>query len=120
MNENKNYLASNIKYLRIRKNITQKQIGKFCNKSDVAVYYWESGSREPNSIDLVKLSVLFNVSVDDLISKDLRIEQKIDEIEILFNKYKNLLNEEDKDMIKFIIEKRKNEKKENQEKKVML
>lgn len=68
------YLASNIKHLRNEKNITQKQIADFCQKSDVAVSYWENGSREPNALDISKLSTLFDVSVNDLLLKDLRFD----------------------------------------------
>ena len=108
MEENKNFLSSNIKFLRIQKNITQRQIGDFCNKSDVAISYWENGSREPNAVDLGKLSTLFNIPVDDLIFKDLRLsENKTDETDILFSKYKSILTDDDKETIKFIIEKRK-------------
>lgn len=107
MKENNNYLASNIKTLRKRKNITQKQIADFCYKSDVAVSYWESGSREPNSVDLGKLSVLFDIPVDDLLFKDLRKENLKDETEVLFSKYKDILTDDDKETIRFLIEKRK-------------
>lgn len=74
MNISDIYLASNIKHLRNTKNITQKQIADFCNKSDVAISYWENGSREPNALDISKLSTLFNVSVNDLLLKDLRFD----------------------------------------------
>ena len=74
MNSDKIYLSSNIKHLRIQKNITQKQIADFCDKSDVAISYWENGSREPSAIDISKLSTLFNVSVNDLLLKDLRFD----------------------------------------------
>ena len=60
--------------MRTTKNITQKQIANFCDKSDVAVSYWENGSREPNALDISKLSTLFNVSVNDLLLKDLRFD----------------------------------------------
>ena len=107
MQEKTNFLSSNIKYLRNKKNITQKQIADFCHKSDVAVSYWESGSREPNSVDLGILSVLFNVPVDDLLFKNLRSENKIyDKTELLFSKYKDILTEDDKATINFLIEKR--------------
>lgn len=74
MEDNIIYLPSNIKHLRTQKNITQKQIADFCNKTDVAISYWENGSREPNAIDLSRLSSLFNVSVNDLLLKDLRFD----------------------------------------------
>lgn len=107
----KTLLPSNIKYLRQNKGITQKKIADFCNKSDVAISYWENGSREPNTSDLAKLSQLFNVPVDELLLKDLRIQNKensneFDELELLFKKNKDILTEDDKETIKFLIEKR--------------
>lgn len=106
MEENKIYLSSNLKYLRNQKGITLKQVAKLIGKSDVAILYWENGSREPNAVDLGKLSNLYNVSPSDLIFKDLRFEKTSDEIEKLFNANKHLLTQDDKDTIKFIIDKR--------------
>ena len=105
MQEKKSYLASNIKFLRNKNNVTQMQIAKICKKTDAAVSFWEKGGREPNVLDLWNLSNIFNVSVNDLLFKDLRFEN--DEFENYFNANKHLLTEEDKDMIKFLIEKRK-------------
>ena len=101
------YLSSNLKYLRKIKNITQKEVAKVCGKTDVAVLYWEKGKREPNAVDLGKLANFFNVSVSDLIFKDLRFDNRKDEIKQLYERYNHLLTPEDKDMIKYIIEKRK-------------
>lgn len=107
MEENKIYLSTNLKFLRTQKGITLKQVAKLIGKSDVAILYWENGSREPNAVDLGKLSTLYNVSPSDLIFKDLRFEKTSDEIDKLYNANKHLLTDEDKDMIKFIIEKRR-------------
>ena len=107
MRKTNNYLASNIKFLRTKKNITQKQLGDFCNKSDVAIFYWESGSREPNAIDLVKLCNFFGTTVDDMLNKDLRLlKNEFDDLTELFMQNKHLLTDDDKDTIRFIIEKR--------------
>lgn len=105
------FLGSNIKYLRLKNKITQKQIADYLNKTDGAISFWESGSREPNAVDLGKLSQLFKVSVSDLLLKDLRFQDEEDEIKKLYETYNHLLNQEDKDMIKFIIEKRVNNEK---------
>lgn len=111
MQDNKIYLSSNLKFLRNQRGITLKEIAKLIGKTDVAILYWENGSREPNVMDLSKLCTIYNISPADLIFKDLRFE-KSNELDNLYNTYKNLLSDEDKDMIKFIIEKRiKNETK---------
>ena len=109
------FLASNIKYLRTVNGKTQEEVGKICNKTNTAVSNWEKGIREPDALDLSALSNYFNISIDDLMLKDLRINnnRKLSELEILFNKHQNLLNDDDKEYIKFIIEKRKKENKKD-------
>lgn len=109
--ENKNlYLSTNLKYLRELNNKTQQDVAKYCDKTNTAISNWEKGIREPDAIDLSKLSIFFSVSIDDLMLKDLRINyNKNDELEILFSKYKDILSEKDKEYMKFIINQAKNE-----------
>jgi len=66
------FIATNIKYLRTKKGITQEQLAKVCNKGNTAIGNWEKGIREPNAVDLANLANFFGVSIDDLIKKDLR------------------------------------------------
>lgn len=56
-----------MKDLRIQRGMTQKELAKLLNVSQSAVYYWESGKREPNLDMLFKISDIFNIGVDDLI-----------------------------------------------------
>lgn len=114
MDNSKIYLPSNIKYLRLLNKKTQEEIGQICNKTNTAVSNWEKGIREPDALDLSALSSYFNVSIDDLMLKDLKIYNKnevssFDELELLFDKNKDVLTDDDKEYIKFIIEKRKKE-----------
>lgn len=76
MNEEKEktYISTNLKYLRNSNNKSLNDVANICDKTDVAVHYWENGSREPNAVDIAKLSNYFNVSVDDLLLKDLRFD----------------------------------------------
>jgi transcriptional regulator with XRE-family HTH domain len=68
----KTFISTNIKHLRLSKGITQQQLAKVCNKGNTAVNNWEKGIREPNAVDLANIANFFNVSIDDLIKKDLR------------------------------------------------
>lgn len=70
----KTYISTNLKHLRNVNKKSLNDIANICNKTDVAVHYWENGSREPNAVDIAKLSNYFNVSVDDLLLKDLRFD----------------------------------------------
>lgn len=105
-----NYLSTNIRYLRQKNNLTQDDISKIVNKSRVLVSQWESDEREITTEDIIKLSNYFNLPMDTLVGKDLRIKNDdFDELELLFSKNKDILTEDDKETMKFIIEKRKRE-----------
>lgn len=111
INKEKTYISTNLKYLRSKKGKSLNDIATICNKTDAAIHYWENGTREPNVFDITKLANYFDISVDDLLSKDLRLinNKQSDEFDILFSKYKNILTDDDKEYMKFIIERRKRE-----------
>lgn len=99
----KTFIATNLKYLRELSNRSLNDVARICDKTDVAVHYWENGAREPNAVDIAKLSNYFNVSIDDLLSKDLRLKENFvppDELDLLYSKSKGLLNESELDMVK--------------------
>ncbi len=105
-----NYLSTNIKFLRQQNNLTQDDVSKIVNKSRVLISQWESDDRDITTEDIIKLSDYFNIPMDVLVGKDLRLkENEFDELELLFSKYKDILTEDDKETMKFIIEKRKRE-----------
>ena len=105
-----NYLSTTIKFLRQKNNLTQEDIGKVVNKSRVLVSQWESDERDITTEDIIKLSDYFCVPMDTLVGKDLRVQNNtFDELEILFDKHKDILTEDDKATIKFLIEKRMKE-----------
>lgn len=95
------FLSSNIKYLRNIVGKTQEEIAKICNKKNTAVSNWEKGIREPDAVDLTILANIFNVSVDDLMLKDLRFdnsytENKTKTLNILYDKLKDLPEDKQK------------------------
>ncbi len=70
--KNKLYLSTNIKYLRTVNKKTQEELANVCGKKNTAVSNWEKGIRQPDAIDLAIISNFFNISIDDLMLKDLR------------------------------------------------
>ncbi len=107
----KNNFPRNLKFLRNRENMTQDELAKKMGKDYSTIGKWELGQRNPMMADILKLSDIFNISVQDIVEKDLRIkdEDTYDETNVLFDKYKDVLTDDDKETIKFIIEKRKRE-----------
>lgn len=105
----KNFFASNIKYLRNKRNIDQRVMAEDLGVAQSTLSCWENGIRTPDLDMIAKISKYLNI-YDDFITKDLskEINNTDNELEILFNKNKDILTKDDKDYIKFIIEKRKN------------
>ena len=104
-----NFLSTNIKYLRQTNNLTQEDLANIVGKARSLVSQWESDDREITTEDIIKLSNHFCIPMDTLVGKDLRINENnsYDETDVLFDKYKDVLSESDKNIIKAVIEERK-------------
>lgn len=62
-------MGEEIKNLRKRRNITQKELGDFLGYSEAHISYIESGKRNINSEDLRKIANFFKVPSDYLLPK---------------------------------------------------
>lgn len=59
-----------IKELRLNSGLNQNSLAKKVNRSQSCVCDWENGRREPSIADLIKLSEIFNCSVDYIIGNE--------------------------------------------------
>lgn len=67
------YLASNIRYLRLKNNMSQEALAaKLGRKSYTTIQKWESGVAEPPIKLALQMAEMFGVSIDDLNNIDLR------------------------------------------------
>lgn len=106
----KNYFPENLKFLRLQKGYTQEELAKKMNKDYSTIGKWELGQRNPIMNDIIKLADIFDVTVQNFVEKDLRINNNnTGDLDILFDKHKDILTESDKTIIKTIIEQRKKE-----------
>ena len=69
MDNLKGIVSKNIIYLRTNNKMTQLELGEALSYSDKAVSKWERGEAVPDAYVLLKLSAIFNVSVDYLLSE---------------------------------------------------
>lgn len=106
-----NYFSKNLQFLRKQKGMTQAELGSKINVDQTTIGRWEDSNREPTMGNVVNIANIFNVTIPDLLDKDLSKNDTpiFDELEVLFDKHKNILTDEDKEYMKFIIEKRKRE-----------
>ena len=66
-----NYLQNlgyNIKTYREINKLSQHELAKLANVSQVAIFKWENGKSDPASYNIVTLSKIFKISTDDLLN----------------------------------------------------
>lgn len=86
----KNNISVNIKLLRKKNNISQEELAKKIHITPQAISKWETGKSLPDSLTLKLLSEIFNISIDELMSENMKpftrdiqiIEEKNDDIKI--------------------------------------
>lgn len=72
MDKYKIIFSNNLTYLRIQKGLSQDELSTIIGISQQTIGYYEtSDSSNPKMTTLIKLSKLFNISLDDLITKDI-------------------------------------------------
>jgi len=84
-------ISKQIKNYRIIHKLTQKELGEHLNVSDKTISSWETGRTYPDISMIIKLSDLFNTSLDEFLKGDNDIVKKIDMDLKLKNIYKYLL-----------------------------
>lgn len=105
---NKEVFAKNLAYYMT---LFEKSRNKICTDLDIpytTLADWLNAKKYPRIDKIEILALYFNINKSDLI-EDKNKSQEFDELEILFDKNKDILTEDDKEYIKFIIEKRKKE-----------
>lgn len=79
--------------LRIKKNITQKELSKHLGVSDRTVGYYETGERIPPADVLIKIANYFNVSLDYLLDRPINNNGSI--IDTFTSDLKEVLSDDD-------------------------
>lgn len=68
------YFAKNIKFLRRKKGLSRTQLAKQLKVNQSTVARWENNSMGITIDNAYDVSVFFNISIDDMVKKDLSIE----------------------------------------------
>lgn len=105
------FFSKNLKYLREQKKLSQNKLAELSNVNQTTIARWENEEISPSLDNVYDVAKVLDVSIAELTGKDLTIQNNnyFDELEVLFSKNKEILTDDDKDYIKFIIEKRKKE-----------
>lgn len=90
-----NFFPKNLKFLRIQSGYTQLDIAKRIKKDYSTVGKWELGQRNPSTFDLIAIADIFNVSVRDIVEKDLTTTPQPENINFI-EEYKKLFEKDNK------------------------
>lgn len=68
------YFSTNLKFLREKKNLSQNKLGKMIGVNQTTIARWEDDNRVPTIDNAVDVANALNISLIDLIGKDLRFD----------------------------------------------
>jgi len=71
-----NYIAENIKNLRLQRGITQQKLAERLGVSATAVSKWERGETMPDIMLIIPIAAVFGVSTDILLGADKEVNEK--------------------------------------------
>jgi len=69
--------GSKLKKLREERGMSRDDLAKALNVSSQAVYKWETDKGYPDISNMIKISDMFQVTIDDLIKNDKTLQEKI-------------------------------------------
>lgn len=76
-------VGTNIRTLRKKKGLTQKQLGELCGMADSAIRFYESDRGNPTHKTLERIAAALNVHVLDLVGIGRQLEQYVVDVEAI-------------------------------------
>lgn len=73
------FIGQNIRYLRKEKKLSQAKLGDKVGKSESTIQMWETGFRSPTMESVQRLSDVFEISITDLMTKDIQTSLTLDD-----------------------------------------
>ena len=95
MGGGKLYLAQNLRYLREQKGLSQREFSEIFGLSSSAVTMWEREQRKPDIEMIVRLSEYFDVTLDELVLKELKPPLPLYALNIKYLRKKKEITQED-------------------------
>lgn len=76
----KETIGSRIKKIRIKNNLTRRELSNLTNIVEISLYVYENGLKDPNINQIKRIAISLNVTTDYILG---RIDEKTNEIIIL-------------------------------------
>ena len=101
------YFNKNLKFIRQQNSISQQELADKLNLDRSTISRWENNEMDATVENAIQVANVLNVSIADLLGKDLTINNNItfNQTQILFDKTKDILSDDDRATIEFIMKK---------------
>ncbi len=100
------YVGEKIKFFRTNNNITQQELAEYLKTTSQTVSRYENGILEANQDVLFALADYFKVPIDSFFpERDIKNNIFLNQTEVLFDKSKDILSDDDRATIEFIMKK---------------
>lgn len=110
MNNERDFFRLNMRYLRKRAHLTQKELGERLGRSESCIGCWETGYRSPAVGDVIQVARFFGVPIEDMLGKELYLGATLNGSKIISFLNEHNLNENEEtqvlNYIKFLIAER--------------
>lgn len=78
-----NLFGSNLKFLRLQRKLSQNRLAQKIGVNSTTIKRWEENTMSPNIESVDTIAKYFNISVSDLICRDLRLNSNINRVRTL-------------------------------------
>lgn len=95
-------IAENIRNLRLKLELTQQELADKISVSRSVLTKWESGGLIPDVTALIKLSEIFNLSLDGLVGRMYNRDQILREVRQMYQTDEETIDEEMLEIMRFL------------------
>ncbi len=97
--------SSNLKFLREEKKLSQNKLAELTGVNQTTIARWENEEISPSLDNIYDLANALQVNIATLTDENLLNSKQLSQTEVLFDKTKDILSDDDRATIEFIMKK---------------
>ena len=97
--------SHNLKYLREQKRLSQNKLAELTGVNQTTIARWENNEVSPSLDNIYDLAKALNVDIASLTEENIESSKPFTQPEILFDKTKDILSDDDRELIEHIMKK---------------
>ena len=97
--------SNNLKFLREEKKLSQNKLAELAGVNQTTIARWENEEISPSLDNIYDLASALQVNIATLTDENLLNSKQLSQTEVLFDKTKDILSDDDRATIEFIMKK---------------